>query len=98
MLKEHCPADKWVQQLIAISVRTTEALNIPKILSEARPKGLHVTDIAKKVNSDVDKLGLFHSHCFPLSKSEVLHSSHILHMLATVHIFQGVAPDVFANN
>jgi len=98
MPEEHCLADQRVQQLTVISVGTAEALNIPEILSEAGPKGLHVTDIAKKADSDPDKLGLFHSHHFPLSISEVLHSGRILCMLATVHIFQQVAPDVFANN
>ncbi|KIM79035.1 hypothetical protein PILCRDRAFT_823892 [Piloderma croceum F 1598] len=67
-------------QHIATSIGAAEATNISEILSEAGPKGLHVAEIAKKADTDGNKLG------------------RILRLLSTVHIFQEIAPDVFANN
>jgi len=67
-------------QHIANSIGVAEATNVPEILSEAGPKGLHVAEIAKKADTDASKLG------------------RILRLLSTAHIFQEVAPNVFANN
>jgi hypothetical protein len=87
-----------LQQHIATSIGAAEATNVPEILSEAGPKGLHVAEIAKKADTDASKLGLFLAHCCPPSEIECRHLGRILRLLATVHIFQEVAPDVFANN
>jgi hypothetical protein len=87
-----------LQQHIATSIGTTEATNVPEILSEAGPKGLHVAEIAKKADTDGKKLGPFRSYRCSPSRIENRLLGRILRLLSTVHIFQEVAPDVFANN
>jgi hypothetical protein len=88
----------WLQQHIATSIGAAEATNVPEILSEAGPKGLHVAEIAKKADTDASKLGLFRCTLLSAFQIECCHLGRILRLLATVHIFQEVAPDVFANN
>lgn len=49
--------DKLSQQHIATSLGVVEAMNVPEILRDAGPKGLHVGEIAKKADTDSNKLG-----------------------------------------
>jgi len=91
-------ANKWLQQHVATSIGAAEATNVPEILTEAGPKGLHVTEIAKKADTDANKLGLSHSHRSQPPRIEYCFPGRLLRLLSTMHIFQEVAPDVFANN
>lgn len=50
-------------------------MNVPEILRDAGPNGLHVTEIAKEANTDASKLGRLQLHQYFLS---ILHNSRTL--------------------
>ncbi|CCM07183.1 uncharacterized protein FIBRA_09524 [Fibroporia radiculosa] len=92
-------------------LRLFESAHIPEILREAGPRGLHVHEIAKRVDQmrranwaraqaeigQVAEGGNEMEGGVDMGLDPAL-LSHVLRLLATHHIVQEVRPDVFANN
>ena len=82
-------------------LRCVAFLLVPTRNSKFTTQGLHVSEIAKPLNVDPDKLGLSVSQANRVTT--IIHlpfsyTARILRLLATHHIFTEVKPDVFANN
>ncbi|KAI1791339.1 S-adenosyl-L-methionine-dependent methyltransferase [Ganoderma leucocontextum] len=71
-----------------------EASNTVEILREAGPGGLHIAEIARRVDEVLGSAGKS-ANGSPLDPDKL---SHILRLLATFHWIREVRPDVFANN
>ncbi|KAI0737534.1 S-adenosyl-L-methionine-dependent methyltransferase [Daedaleopsis nitida] len=77
---------------LAACLRFLEASNTVEILRAAGPEGMHVNDIARRI----DELDAGHtSSQYPVDPGRL---GHILRVLATYHWLREVRPDVFANN
>ncbi|KAI0653068.1 S-adenosyl-L-methionine-dependent methyltransferase [Cubamyces menziesii] len=81
---------------ISAALSVLEATHTVEILRDAGPQGLHINDLARKVEQI--RLG-----ANAASKSDVEHLDpvklgHILRLLATQHILREVQPNVFTNN
>jgi hypothetical protein len=78
-------------------MRFLEAAHVVEILKEAGPQGLHVREIARKVECDEGKLSMFQNNG-DFHVTDAFLPAHVLRLLATHHIGTEVSPDVFANN
>ncbi|KAF8992612.1 O-methyltransferase [Cyathus striatus] len=82
---------------LSACLRVAENLNIPEILRDADPNGMHVIEIGMKVGVDHNKMGRFIS--YSLKPAMIAYfAARILRVLTTHHIFQEIKPDVFTNN
>ncbi|KAG6861524.1 hypothetical protein C0995_015257 [Termitomyces sp. Mi166 len=93
MLQEYSPG-MYFTATLGFIVDT----NIPDILNEGGPEGVHVKDISTQNGVDPSYIGaelLTQSRPDP---SNMPFTARILRFLATRHIFKEVKPDVFANN
>src|SRR5260370_37111264 len=80
------------------SLGAIEALHIAEVIHEGSPKGVSVTDIAKKTNQALTKIGELFSQVHPPVEIYIVLSARLLRILATNYIFREVSPDVFAHN
>ncbi|TBU24980.1 S-adenosyl-L-methionine-dependent methyltransferase [Dichomitus squalens] len=79
---------------IVASIQFLEATNTVEILREAGPEGVHVNELARRIDvlaSDQDGT----ASAEPVDPDKL---GHILRLLATFHWIREVRPDVFANN
>ncbi|KAF9812909.1 hypothetical protein IEO21_05905 [Rhodonia placenta] len=90
-------------------LRLLEAAHVPEILREAGPKGLHVREIAMRVDKVRQANRARRANSNEAGSKEAgfdeeeagvdpVLLSHVLRLLATHHITREVRPDVFANN
>ncbi|KAI0653061.1 S-adenosyl-L-methionine-dependent methyltransferase [Cubamyces menziesii] len=73
-----------------------EASHTVEILRDAGPQGLHAKDIARQIEEI--HLGKDAPTRDDIDHLDPAHLIHVLRLLATHHMLQEVAPDVFANN
>ncbi|EIW62507.1 S-adenosyl-L-methionine-dependent methyltransferase [Trametes versicolor FP-101664 SS1] len=79
-------------EIITSCIGFAEATHTVEILRAAGGEGLHVHDIARRIN---DLRRAVDANIAPLDPGKL---GHILRLLATHHWFREVRPDVFANN
>jgi hypothetical protein len=82
-------------------MRCLEASHVVEIMREGGSAGLHVQDLAARVDCNPNKLGWFlvcRVLLYVANVTEKNTQGHVLRLLATHHIGKEVSPNVFANN
>jgi hypothetical protein len=79
-------------------MRFTEQIHVVELLREAGEEGLHVDNMAAKLNVSPSKLGKSLKKYNQQDTNSLGILAHSMRLLATHHVFTEVSPDVFKNN